>query len=257
VVTINGVGSYDDSTTVQSGTLKLGPSGDISQSSPINVLANASFDVTAVAGGITIGTGKVISNRGSISGDLSVAGQLQMQSTGAAGQPSVDGTVEVTNGGLVISAGNAFFDGPVSVEGGGVFKILANSVVDFDSFDLLAGGKYSFQLGPQTKALVDGRLALAGLLECDDLSGSTPAYGSLTFLFLNAGSDAVVGTFAGLPEGASVTFDDLEFVITYAANGDGGAVGNDVALVATPEPNVACVLAVGLGGIFMRRRRRA
>jgi hypothetical protein len=50
----------------------------------------------------------------------------------------------------------------------------------------------------------------------------------------NGGSDAVVGTFAGLPEGHSITFNGQTFRITYK-----GGDGNDVALTTVLADDVA------------------
>jgi VCBS repeat-containing protein len=66
------------------------------------------------------------------------------------------------------------------------------------------------------------------------LSGSlgfTPASGETFVLINNDGTDPVVGTFAGLAEGAMVTFGSRRFFISYH-----GGDGNDVVLTADHAP---------------------
>ena len=65
-----------------------------------------------------------------------------------------------------------------------------------------------------------------------DLGGATlnisrsfvPANGTEFILIDNDGTDPIVGTFAGLAEGALVTLDGRDFQLSYA----GGVGGNDV-----------------------------
>src|SRR5262249_41898785 len=69
---------------------------------------------------------------------------------------------------------------------------------------------------------VSGAVTIAGTLTLNLLSGSISAGQSFT-LIDNDGSDAVNGTFSGLPEGATVTLAPYHLRISYA-----GGDGNDV-----------------------------
>jgi len=62
--------------------------------------------------------------------------------------------------------------------------------------------------------------------------GSTLTGGKL-FIVVNDGTDAISGTFDGLPEGARITAGPTDFKIYYSADADTGAKtgGNDVAIV--------------------------
>src|SRR5205085_98357 len=59
------------------------------------------------------------------------------------------------------------------------------------------------------------------------LPGALPVAGQTFTVIENDGSDAVVGTFAGLPEGATVGVSGVTFRISYI-----GGTGNDVVLTA-------------------------
>lgn len=86
------------------------------------------------------------------------------------------------------------------------------------------------------------------------------------YLILNDGTDAVTGVFQSLngqatdlSEGALFNFNSGVWSITYKANGDGGAVGNDVALtlVVVPEPRALSFVFAGVGTLlFIGQRRR-
>ena len=54
------------------------------------------------------------------------------------------------------------------------------------------------------------------------------------------------------------TDSDINLILTYQGNVDGGTVGNDVLLHAVPEPATQCLLLLGgllCAAVFGRRRR--
>ncbi len=71
---------------------------------------------------------------------------------------------------------------------------------------------------------VTGTVNLAGATLNVNLA-FTPALGSAFMLIQNDGKDAVLGTFAGLPEGATLMLNGMTFQISYV-----GGTGNDVVL---------------------------
>jgi hypothetical protein len=100
-------------------------------------------------------------------------------------------------------------------------------------------------------------------------SGHLNMDGSILFLITGAQS-TVTGTFAnqgaadpGLPTYGTFTLDGQPFAISYQASFSGNSFtgGNDVAIMAIPEPNSMSMLAgsigVALGLQRLRRRRRS
>src|SRR5262249_26076879 len=81
--------------------------------------------------------------------------------------------------------------------------------------------------------------------------GYTPSLGDKFTIISNAPNSAVLGTFSGLAEGDYLAVGASSFQITYLGNG-----GNDVVLVATPEPSTAALCGIGLLGLVVVLRHR-
>lgn len=95
------------------------------------------------------------------------------------------------------------------------------------------------------KLQVSGTVNLGGSILSLDLSGNfKPAPGHSFVIIDNDGIDPVVGTFAGLPEGAVFGGDGLPFQITYV-----GGTGNDVVItrVAAPASTLSSITPLGNG----------
>jgi autotransporter-associated beta strand protein len=121
----------------------------------------------------------------------------------------------------------------------GIFNVSADA-------QIAAGATLSIQIfGPTVGTLYDqlnvaGTVTLGGNLRVflgppAPLPPFVPPLGSTFTIVNNGGADAVVGTFAGLPEGATFTVASTTFRISYV-----GGTGNDVVLTAitgpTPSP---------------------
>ena len=102
---------------------------------------------------------------------------------------------------------------------------------------------------------VTGTVSLSGLLSIS--LGYTPVENTLFFILANDDVDAVTGTFAGLANESWFNVGSQLFRISYF--GDSGSSsftgGNDVVLMAVPEPRAA--LLGGLGLLALLRRRRS
>ncbi|HEX8916077.1 MAG TPA: PEP-CTERM sorting domain-containing protein, partial [Humisphaera sp.] len=80
-----------------------------------------------------------------------------------------------------------------------------------------------------------------------------PTVGPQFRIIDNQGAAAVSGTFAGLPQGATLFAGGSAFVVSYT-----GGTGNDVVLTTTavPEPTAAAALGLAALGLLARRRGR-
>ena len=122
------------------------------------------------------------------------------------------------------------------MSGGALGTGLPTQILNTGSVALNAGGTLALDILGSTAGTnydqlnVTGTVSLGGAALALNIP-SPPAIGSTFTLISNDGSDAVVGTFAGLPEGATVRVNSLFYQISYV-----GGTGNDVVLtrVATP-----------------------
>ncbi|MFO0808574.1 MAG: hypothetical protein U0746_08125 [Gemmataceae bacterium] len=122
---------------------------------------------------------------------------------------------------LIAHPGNITVSGGISLGGPLVIELAGTT----------AGTQYD-------RLTVTGPVALGGPLT---LSTSFTAPANAAFVIVdNDGTDAVTGTFAGLPQGATVTANGQTFTIDYA-----GGDGNDVVLTRTAAPTLPPKVAVG------------
>jgi hypothetical protein len=106
-------------------------------------------------------------------------------------------------------------------------NVAIGGVADFSITGLAQGTQYAFLDVSGAVDLTGGSLQLNGSF--------VPPNGSVFTIINNDGADPVTGTFAGLPEGATVTFNGVPLRISYV-----GGTGNDVTL---SSPAVVAPLA--------------
>jgi autotransporter-associated beta strand protein len=97
-LTLNAANTYALSTTVNGGTLTVGTSGSIDNSTLIDIKSGATFNVSSKTSGFTVGSGQILKNNGTVTGALVVNGGLQ-------GSGSL-GAVTLNNGSL-LNPGNS------------------------------------------------------------------------------------------------------------------------------------------------------
>jgi autotransporter-associated beta strand protein len=193
-------------------------------------------------GTTTVSSGTLIVN-GNISSSVTT-----VQSGATLGGAGTVGSVTV-NSGAFINPGNS--PGILTVDGdytqAGTLNIEINGFIAGSQHDQVNVDRVSG----------DGSVFLSGSL-VTAFSGGSYVNGNLLFILLNDGSDTINGTFAGLAQDSIVTnYGGFDWKISYTADSTGNSFtgGNDVALMAVPEPTAA--LLGGLGLLTLLRRRRA
>jgi autotransporter-associated beta strand protein len=86
----------------------------------------------------------------------------------------------------------------------------------------------------------------------------TYALNNMVFILTNDAADAIIGTYNSFAQGAVVAnYGGFDWRISYLADSVGSTFtgGNDIALMAIPEPNAAALLG-GFGLFALLRRRR-
>jgi autotransporter-associated beta strand protein len=162
--------------------------------------------------------------------------------------------VIVNSSGILRGAGRI---GPLRANAGGTVQPGYNNTDILDMFgdvELNAGSTFSVRLNGNIagstydQLRVRGTVTLGGTLNVT--TGYTPAVGEVFTIIDNDGSDDVVGTFAGLPQGAQFTINGRPFRISYGGRFGPGIIGrdNDVTIEAIP----AVAIWDGQGGLNRR-----
>ncbi len=178
-------------------------------------LVKAGTDILTLTG-INTYTGTTTVNGGTLLVDGSIASTTTVN-TGA----TLGGTGEIT--------------APVTIASGGTLSPAGSSatgILGTNNLLLSTGGTFGVQVNGGTAGTdydqvdVTGTVSLNGaLLSALGTIALTP--GQVITLIANDSNDAVVGTFAGLAEGAVVPINGINFVISYV-----GGDGNEVTLTA-------------------------
>lgn len=218
--TLSGTNTYSGATTIAGGTLALvstTTSNNIANSATVDVQTGATLDVTGLDFPGSLDTLKLASGQ-TLQGNGTVSGKLTALS-GSFVSPGITTGVLIQTGDLTFTTGSTF---TVQVNG------------------YLVGTQYD-------QVDVTGTVALGGAtLVTTGVVASTP--GQEIVLIKNDGVDPVTGTFAGLAEGATLTINGTNFIISYA----GGAGANDVTLTETGGTTLYSD-GVGAGALELRR----
>ncbi len=209
---------------------------------------------------------------GSYTGTISGAGTFDYAGTGtqvitSSSTISYTGSTTVTSGNLQVDAdmsSSAMFVrtgatvsgigalGVTSIEAGGTIAPGQSPGV-ISTSDFTLRGAYSAEIAATTshdQIDVTGTVDVSGGTLNLIFSG-TYAWGDEIIIVNNDGTDAVTGTFTGLNEGdTATTYGGFDWVTSYLA-GD----GNDISVMAVPEPSSSLLAA--LGALALLRRRRA
>jgi autotransporter-associated beta strand protein len=249
-LTLSGQSDFAGETEIAAGALELTGSlaGDI------HVANGATFDVSHLVQAYGVGAGHSLSVDGTVEGSVEVSGTVS-------GQGSI-------NGGLTILAGGTLASG---LNGPGALGITG-------TLTLSGGATLSLQLTNLTDGLLNASAVHltgedGGVMLNLSLLGSAQLaeIGQVIFLVNNTGSDGILGTFANAT-GSYLFGDQTETILADTINGQQYAIsydadlstgafhgGNDIAVMAIPEPSTGAVLLAGvavLGG-WRRLRRRA
>jgi autotransporter-associated beta strand protein len=251
--------SYSGATTVGAGVLDVQTPAALGNNTSVKVVAGGTLQID----GTGLDFGKTLSLKGTLSspngsntwsGKIAAAGTTGTVNVGAGQTLTLGGAIsgagkltQAGAGSLVVSAMNTY-SGVTTVNGGTlggggkfgslVVKSGATLAPGTTTPQILSAGNVTFSagstfavtlIGPTAGTGYDqlaatGRVNLAGATLSVNL-GFTPPVGTTFTLIRNDGRAAVVGTFAGLPEGAMLTLGGMTFQISYA-----GGTGNDVVL---------------------------
>lgn len=234
---LHGTNTYSGATTITGGTLTLGATGSIANSSTIIVGSGTNFNVSAVTGGYTLGSAQTLGGSGTVNGAMSVAGTL---SPGSSPGILTTGSETWMNGGDY----NFQMLDATGVAGTGFDQIQVTGTLDLSS---LTSGGFAINLWS---------LASTG----PDVNGNALNFNNTISQSWNILTAA----------GGITAFDATDFVVNVGANNGTAGFSNTLGggnfslsadsntlilnFTAVPEPHAA--LLGGLGLLAMLRRRR-
>jgi hypothetical protein len=172
---------------------------------------------------------------------------------------TVDGLGTIAPGPAAVTAGVL---GAAVLSVGRDVLMSSNSILSLElahGFDPtpVAGTDYDqLKVGTGTGAASTGTVSLDGAELRLTLATGVLA-NDLFFILLNDGVDPISGTFLNTPDDSIIDVAGQGFRISYDANSTTGLLsgGNDIALLAIPEPGTASLL-LGAGALLLPRRRR-
>ncbi|MGH6736015.1 MAG: autotransporter-associated beta strand repeat-containing protein [Methyloceanibacter sp.] len=220
----NGDGKFSAGSIEGEGQYRLGDNElTIGSNNFSTILSGTIINLPGTAGSLVkVGTGTfTLTGANTYGGDTTVnAGVLQVD--GSIASP----VATVNDGGTLQGDGTVQ---EVVVASGGILKPGAGiGTLSTDSVTFQSGGIFSVELGTALSDQLDvnGTVALGNATLMGSRIGDFhPAVGDTITVIDNDGSDTVLGTFAGLAEGATLVANGRKFIISYQ-----GGDGNDVTL---------------------------
>jgi autotransporter-associated beta strand protein len=290
-LTLTGANTYTGGTAINGGTLALGSAGALGSSGTISFgggtlrysasnttdysarfsnAASQQYSIDTNSQSVTLAsvltsTGGSFTKLGAGTLTLSGASTYSGATTVSEGKLVVNGSISTST--TIVSSGATLGGsgtvGALTINSGG-FVTPGNS-----PGILTVNGNYS-QAGEYTAEIADtnagsGYDQINVLGTVDITSGSlvasfsgSYAQNDLLFILLNDDTDAINGTFAGYAQGATfASYGYMDWQISYSADSGNGTFtgGNDIAIMAIPEPSSCTVAGIGLAMLLGRRSR--
>ncbi len=233
-----------------------------------------------VLGSVTLqSTGNAANNLGSNGGSISGSSTFLYSGSASAAAPATltsnraIGNLEVRSGALQITGTTLTAAGTVAVDIGATLNLTHYGIKTAGGLTVENGAKISMQITGTTAGTDYAQIVVTdagglvtlktgSLLELTLNAGLT--VGQFVTLIENESASIIDGSFSAVVIGGSTydltgsnafTYNGQNYQLAYNVNADNGATGNDLELMAVPEPSTWAALAGGLAVLSLWRRR--
>ena len=256
-LTLNAANTYALSTTVNGGTLTVGASGSINNSTLIDIKSGATFNVSSKTSGFTVGSGQILKNNGTVTGGLLVNGGLQGSGSLGAVTLNTGSLLNPGNSPGILTATSAIWNSGATYN----WEIASLGSTPGTNWDLFtASGALNLSnlsSSAQFNLTLDSGGALAGFSNTAEYSWTFAKAASITGLTsTSAGTDisSLFNIAAGnFNSGTGPTNGFKVFV------GETSGGYTNLNLMAVPEPSAGALLGLGMVALVAVRsfRRRS
>ena len=222
-VTLNANNSFSGTTGINAGTLALGASGSIGNSSTITVAGGATLDVSAVSGGWTLGASQRLTGDGGVVGNATIAG-----------------THNAGTGGV----GSQAFTGDLAYAGGSVFEWDLSQSSNITGFDTVSATGTVTADSSAVFHVVLGSGVLADMADPGNPFWNLEPYHEVEWNLSSIFGQALAGSFSG----SVTTSADISAYGSFSIN------GSNLTWTAIPEPTTALAGLLMTAAVLRRRR---
>ena len=256
-LTLNAANTYALSTTVNGGTLTVGASGSINNSTLIDIKSGATFNVSSKTSGFTVGSGQILKNNGTVTGGLLVNGGLQGSGSLGAVTLNTGSLLNPGNSPGILTATSAIWNSGATYNWE-IASLGSTPGTNWDLFTVSGALNLSnLSSSAQFNLTLDSGGALAGFSNTAEYSWTFAKAASITGLTsTSAGTDisSLFNIAAGnFNSGTGPTNGFKVFV------GETSGGYTNLNLMAVPEPSAGALLGLGMVALVAVRsfRRRS
>ena len=256
-LTLNAANTYALSTTVNGGTLTVGASGSINNSTLIDIKSGATFNVSSKTSGFTIGSGQILKNNGTVTGALVVNGGLQGSGSLGAVTLNTGSLLNPGNSPGILTATSAIWNSGATYNWE-IASLGSTPGTNWDLFTVSGALNLSnLSSSAQFNLTLDSGGALAGFSNTAEYSWTFAKAASITGLTSTSAGTDISSLFNIATGNFNSGTGPMNGFKVFVGETSGGYT--NLNLMAVPEPSAGALLGLGMVALVAVRsfRRRS